>query len=75
MGQIVADAAGDDSAGVFAGEFFGIGIRIRVWGAVGVAFHGDGGDGDDGGLGELRFEVVVFALTLARGLAASGNCR
>jgi hypothetical protein len=59
--QIVADAALDGSLCVLAGEFLGVGTGIRVWGAVGVTFHSDGGYGDDGGLGELRFQVVVFS--------------
>ena len=45
-------------------SFFGVGSRLRVRRAVGIAFHRDGGHGDYGTLGELRFEVLVSGLAI-----------
>src|SRR5580700_10499158 len=45
--QIVPDAARDGPVRIFAGELLGVGAGLRMRRAVGVAFHGDGGHGDD----------------------------
>jgi hypothetical protein len=42
LGQVVPDTTGDESVAVLAGELLSIGGGIRVGGAVGVAFKGDG---------------------------------
>src|SRR5215472_19337065 len=63
--QVVPDAAGDEAVLVLAGEFLGVGAGVRMRGAVGVAFHRDGGDRDDRAGGESLFQFVVFCL--ARG--------
>lgn len=60
LGEIVADAAGDEAVIVFAGEPGAIGGAVGVDGAVGVAFESDGGDGDYGCGGEALFVIVVF---------------
>src|SRR5512132_3037292 len=50
LGQIVTDAALDDPVRIFAREFFGIGIGVRVWFTVGIAL-GDCRHVDDGSFG------------------------
>src|SRR5258707_10474493 len=56
--QIVADAALDGPVRISAREFFGVGAGLRVWRALGVAFHRDGGHGDHRSCGKPLFEVV-----------------
>ena len=63
--QVMPDAAGDQAVGVFAGKLPGIDLGVRMRRAVGVAFEGDGGNGDDGEFGQPLFQLVVFRL--ARG--------
>ena len=65
--QIVADAAGDDAAVIFAGEFLAIGRWVRrVRRTIGVAFEGDGGHGDCGKLRELLFEFVILRFAVSK---------
>ena len=49
---------------VSARELAAIGCGFRMRRAVGVAFHGDGGHGDDRPFGELLFQIVVFRLAV-----------
>src|SRR6185295_3224680 len=44
--QVMSDAPGDQAVGVFAGKLPGVDFGIRMRRAVGVAFQGDGGNGD-----------------------------
>jgi hypothetical protein len=37
-----------------------------VWRAIGVAFKGDGGNGDDRPFGEPLFKVVIFSLAIGQ---------
>src|SRR5450432_315843 len=60
--QIVADAAGDGPVRVFAGEFVSVGTGVRMWGAVGIAFHGHGGHGDGRTCRQPLFKVIIFRL-------------
>jgi hypothetical protein len=61
--QIVSHAARDRTLRIFAGEFSRISTGIRVWGAIGVAFHGDGRHGDHGTLRQSLFQVVILRFT------------
>lgn len=63
--QVMSDAPGDQAVGVFAGKLSGVDFGIRMRRAVGVAFEGDGRNGDDGKFGQPLFQFVVFRL--ARG--------
>ena len=63
--QIVSDAACDEPMLVFAGEFRAVGGHLRMRRAIGIAFHGDRGHGDDRTLGEPLFQRVPFALTVS----------
>src|SRR5512132_36601 len=67
LGQVVSDTTLDDPMRVFVYEFIGVGVAVRVWGAVGVTFQGDGGHGDDRTGGQPLFQLVKFRL--ARGQA------
>src|SRR5712691_5398399 len=58
--KIVSNATRDGSVLVFAREFFGVGAGIRVWGTIGIAFEGDGGNGDYREFGKPLFEVGIF---------------
>src|SRR5579859_3862123 len=64
--QVVPDAAGDEPVRIFARELAAIGGRVRVRRAVGVAFEGDRGHGDDGTCGKSVFQVVIFALAVSQ---------
>ena len=60
----MADAAGDETVVILAGELAAIRCAGRVGCPVGVAFHGDGRHGDDRKRGQPLLEVVIFALTI-----------
>src|SRR5689334_2547092 len=62
--QVVADAAGDHPVLVPARELPGVGARLRVRRAVGVALEGDGRHGDGRRRREPLLEVVVPRLPL-----------
>ena len=59
---------------ILAREFPGIGAGIRVRRAIGVAFEGDGGHGDDRDLRRAAFPDRRIAARLRPGRAASGSC-
>ena len=65
--QVMPDAPGDQAVGLFARKLPGVGFGVRMRCPVGIAFEGDGGNGDDGKFGQPLFELVVFRL--ARGKA------
>src|SRR6185437_3840688 len=44
--EVVTDASCDRPVGVPAGELVRVGVRVRMRRTVGVAFEGDGGNGD-----------------------------
>jgi hypothetical protein len=48
----VTDAAPDDPVRVFARELLAVGVAVRVWRTVGIAFKADGGYGDDRTFGQ-----------------------
>src|SRR5580658_8853925 len=60
--QIVPDAALDGPMRIFAGKFTGVGARLRMRGAVGVTFHGDGGHGNHRSCGEPLVDIGIFGL-------------
>src|SRR5262249_26728875 len=64
--QIVPDAALDRSVSVFAGEFLGIGARVRVRRAVGVTLKGNGGYGDDRACGKALLQIVKLRLAFSQ---------
>ena len=66
LGQIVTDAAGDSPVLIFAREFLGVSARIRMRCTIGVAFHGDRGDGDDRNFGKPLFQIVIFRLAFGQ---------
>ena len=72
--QVVADAALDGPVRIPAGEFPGVGGGLRMRRAVGVAFHRDGGHGDDRALRRAAFRGRRISLRPRRGRAASDNC-
>src|SRR5262252_7136847 len=57
--QVVPDAARDGAMRVPARELRRVGAGSGMGRAIGVAFEGDGGHGDDGSGGELPFQIVV----------------
>jgi hypothetical protein len=59
----VLDTARDESARIAAGEFLDMGSGVRVRGAVGVAFHGDGGHRYD-----RAFDIVIHSYRWRVGL-------
>ena len=59
---------------VLAREFLGVGSWLRVRRAIGIAFEGDRGHGDDRAFGEPLFQIVVFRLAFGQIRAASDNC-
>jgi hypothetical protein len=61
----MTDAALDDPVRIFAREFLGVGIGIRVWCTVGVTFKGNGGHGDTGP-SQAAFRRVIFRLAFSR---------
>ena len=63
-GRLWANAAGDDLVRIFTGELFGVGARLRVRRAVGVAFHRDRRHGNYWSLGEAFFEFVVLGFAV-----------
>ena len=56
------NASRDIPVRILASEFLGVSARIRMRCAIGIAFHGDGGYGDDWSFGKALFEIVVFRL-------------
>src|ERR1700737_2072735 len=65
LGQVVSDAAFDESVRVLAREFLGIEIGVRVWRTIGIAFEGKCGHGDDRALGKPLFQAIVFRLAFS----------
>src|SRR5262245_1454909 len=61
------NAAGNVSMLVLAREFLRVGARVRVRGTVRVAFHRDGGNGDDRECGETLIKLDIFRLALGEG--------
>ena len=53
--QVVPDAALDEPVLVSAGELLGVGARVRVWRAVGIALKRDGGHGNDREIEQAAF--------------------
>jgi hypothetical protein len=51
---------------VLRGKLIAIGCAVRVDCSVGLAFHGDGGHGDDRNRGQPLFEIVVFPLAVGQ---------
>jgi len=70
--QIVTDAAGDRAVRVFAGEFLGVGARLRMRRAVGVALERDGGTPMTGPLASC-FSSSSYFVSLRRGRGASDS--
>src|SRR5262245_42585905 len=66
LGQVVANAAGDSSVYVFAGEFFGIGAGLRMWRTIGIAFKRDGGHSNDRRFGQPLFKLVILRLAFSQ---------
>src|SRR5262249_28819790 len=64
--KVVADAALDQPVLVPAGELAGVGLRVGMGRAIGVALHRDAGHADDGRLGELGLQVLYFDSPWAR---------
>ena len=64
--QIVPDAALDGPVRIFAGEFPGIGIGVRMRCAVGVAFKRNGGHGDARAFGKPPIQVVIFGIAFSQ---------
>lgn len=62
--EVVPDAACNEPVFIFAREFAAIRCIDGVGRAVGIAFHGDCRNGDNGTGGESLFEVVVLRLAL-----------
>src|SRR6185369_8065276 len=62
--QIVPDTARDGPMRILARELLGIGAWVQVRRAIGIAFHRNGGHGNDQALGQLLFEIVVSGLAL-----------
>ena len=60
--QVVPHAARDEPMLIFTREFAAISRGFRMGRAVGVAFEGDGGHGDDRTFGEPLFQIVIFTL-------------
>jgi len=62
--KVVPDAAVDPPVRISAGEFVGVGARLRMGRTVGVALEGDRGNSDDRGFGEpiLQLGVLGFAV-------------
>ena len=64
--QIVPDAARDQPVRIFAREFLGIGTRVRMRRAIGIAFEGDGGHRDDRAFGKPLVQIVIFRLAFSQ---------
>src|SRR6266498_186028 len=64
--KVVPDAALDGPVRIRRGEFPGIGTRVRMWGAIGVAFEGDRRHGDHRPFGEPLLQIVVFRLAFGQ---------
>jgi hypothetical protein len=62
--QVVPNAARDEPVLISTRELAAISRGFRMGRAVGVAFHSDRGNGDDGPLGEFLFQIVVFPLAV-----------
>ena len=62
--QIVPDAARDSAVRVVACELLCIRSGLRMWSAIGIAFHGDSRHGDDWTWGKPLVQIVVFALAI-----------
>src|SRR5437763_21731 len=60
--QIVPDAAADGPVRIFARKFPGIGTGVQMRRTVGITFEGDGGHGDDRGLGKPLVEIGILRL-------------
>ena len=60
LGQIVPDASRDIPVRILAREFVGVSARIRMRCAISIAFHGDGGYGDDWSIGKALFQTVIL---------------
>src|SRR6266511_3593027 len=58
LGKVVPDAALDGPVRIGSRELPGIGARVRMGGAVGVAFQCDGRDTDHRPLGEPLLQIV-----------------
>jgi hypothetical protein len=56
------DASSDIPVRILAREFLGVSARIRMWCAIGIAFHGDSGDADDWRFGKALFQIVILRL-------------
>jgi len=65
----VTDAALDQAMLVFARELLGVGLGRRVGGAIGIAFHADGGHADAGQRGELSLDLGVLPLAFSEAQA------
>src|SRR4029453_5412910 len=66
LGKVVADAALDGPMRIGAGKLAGIGAGVRMRGAVGVAFEGDGGHADHRPVGELLLQLLVVGLAVGQ---------
>ena len=64
--QIVPDAAVDRPVLIPAGEFPGVGARVRMRRAVGITLKRDGWHGDDGKLGKPLFQIVILRLAFGQ---------
>jgi len=62
----VPDAAIDGPVRIFAGEFPGIGIGVRMRCAVGVAFKRNGGHGDARAFGKPFIQIVIFGIAFSQ---------
>jgi len=60
----VADAAGDGAVRIAARELGGIGARVGVRRAIGIALHRDGRHGDDREGRQSPFQVVKLRIAL-----------
>ena len=68
--QVVPHAARDEPMLIFTREFAAISRGFRMGRAIGVAFEGDGGRGDDRTFGEPLFQRVCLTF---RAESASGE--
>jgi hypothetical protein len=62
----VANTTVEISVRIFAAEFRGIRTGIRMRRAVGIAFQGNVGHGDDGSFGKPVFQVIVFRIAFSQ---------
>ena len=62
----MANSALNGSVFIFAGEFPGIGTRIRVRCAIRIPFESNGGHSDDWPVGKPFFQFVVFRLAFSQ---------